>query len=222
MQENPESQEKKNTKGSFFEVPGVVEADKNEKPVAKPEKKAEEKNIEETQPKSEEPKESAFKAPGELETGYTKESWAKPEKGMEGKEGVDTSTLEREIPKESDFKPQGEPETGYTEKSWTKPEKEAKTEAEGEKREETRGEKRPMYNMKRRLVKSKKDRILFGVCGGIGEYFGIDSTLVRLVFVGLTFFSFFGVFLYIILAIIMPSEESVEMIPSVQGRDLKK
>ena len=42
--------------------------------------------------------------------------------------------------------------------------------------------------MEKRLTKSKTDRKLFGVCGGLGEYFGIDPTLVRLAFVVLTLF----------------------------------
>jgi phage shock protein PspC (stress-responsive transcriptional regulator) len=224
MQENPEAQEKKNTKGNYFEVPGVVKANSTEKPAAKPEKKMEEKSAEETQMKREASKASDFKAPGELETGYTEKSWAKPEKTMEGKEGIDTSALEKEIPKESDFKPPGQPETGYTDKSWTKPEKEAKEENKGaeEKKGEAGGEKSTAYSMKKRLVKSKKDRMLFGVCGGIGEYFGIDSTIIRLIFVGLAFLNGFGLLLYIILAIIMPSEESVEMIPRSQGNELQK
>ena len=35
----------------------------------------------------------------------------------------------------------------------------------------------------RKLYRSRKERMLAGVCGGIGEYFGIDPTLVRLVWV---------------------------------------
>ena len=35
----------------------------------------------------------------------------------------------------------------------------------------------------RKLYRSRKERMLAGVCGGIGEYFGIDPTLVRLIWV---------------------------------------
>jgi len=35
----------------------------------------------------------------------------------------------------------------------------------------------------KKLYRSKKDRMLAGVCGGIGEYFGIDSTLIRILWV---------------------------------------
>ena len=57
----------------------------------------------------------------------------------------------------------------------------------------------------KRLYKSKTNRVICGVCGGIGEYFGIDPTIVRLlcVFLGCTST---GVILYIIAAIIMPEE----------------
>ena len=150
-----------------------------------------------------EPKESDFKAPGELETGYTEKSWEKPEKTMEEKEAsIEPTSLERIEPKESDFKAPGEPETGYTEKSWEKPEKTM----------EEKEEKHTVNKMKKRLTKSKSDRMLFGVCSGIGKYFGIDPTLVRLLFVLLALVNGIGIVIYIILAIIMPPEESVQMV----------
>ena len=57
----------------------------------------------------------------------------------------------------------------------------------------------------KRLYKSRTNRVLCGVCGGIGEYFGIDPTIVRLLCVLLGFTST-GLILYIIAAIIMPEE----------------
>ena len=58
----------------------------------------------------------------------------------------------------------------------------------------------------RRLYKSDANKMLCGVCGGIGEFFGFDPTLVRVAYVFLTIFSaaFPGILMYIILAIIMP------------------
>lgn len=56
----------------------------------------------------------------------------------------------------------------------------------------------------RKLYKSDTDKMLAGVCGGIAEYFHIDSTIVR---IGLVFFTFCGgsgILLYIIAAIAMP------------------
>ncbi|HEX5506400.1 MAG TPA: PspC domain-containing protein [Thermomicrobiales bacterium] len=55
-----------------------------------------------------------------------------------------------------------------------------------------------------RLVRSRRDRLLFGVCGGLGEYFDVDPLLVRLAFVLITLAGGAGVLAYIILAIIMP------------------
>jgi phage shock protein PspC (stress-responsive transcriptional regulator) len=46
-----------------------------------------------------------------------------------------------------------------------------------------------------------------GVCGGIGEYFDIDVTLVRLIFVGLFFLGFPGILLvYLIMMVLVPQE----------------
>jgi phage shock protein C len=58
----------------------------------------------------------------------------------------------------------------------------------------------------KRLYRSNRDLMLGGVCGGLGEYFNIDPTVVRLVVVLLAFVTaFFPVFLlYFILWIIVP------------------
>ncbi len=77
--------------------------------------------------------------------------------------------------------------------------------------EEAAEEERSAYTMKRRLTKSKSNKIIFGVCGGIGEYFGIDPTLIRLAFVLFAFLNGIGIAIYIILAVIMPSESGIEM-----------
>ena len=59
---------------------------------------------------------------------------------------------------------------------------------------------------KKKLYKSSTDKMLSGVLGGFAEYLGIDSTLVRLVYVLLSLFSagFPGLLFYIICAIIIP------------------
>jgi phage shock protein C len=57
--------------------------------------------------------------------------------------------------------------------------------------------------MEKRLYKSRKERMLFGVCGGIAEYFDVDPTLIRLVTV-LAWCSGFGFLAYIIAAIVIP------------------
>jgi phage shock protein C len=58
--------------------------------------------------------------------------------------------------------------------------------------------------MEKRLYRSTTDRKLNGVCGGIAEYLGVDSTLVRAAFLLLTLAGGPGFFLYIILWMIMP------------------
>ncbi|HVU12461.1 MAG TPA: PspC domain-containing protein [Phototrophicaceae bacterium] len=58
--------------------------------------------------------------------------------------------------------------------------------------------------MSRRLYRSRTDRMLAGVCGGLGEYFGVDPTIVRLLVVLLALAGGPGVILYIILALIIP------------------
>ena len=57
--------------------------------------------------------------------------------------------------------------------------------------------------MDKRLYRSRENRMLCGVCGGIGEYFNIDPTLIRLgwVIFGLTGT---GILAYIIAAVIVP------------------
>ncbi|HLP58789.1 MAG TPA: PspC domain-containing protein [Candidatus Deferrimicrobium sp.] len=56
----------------------------------------------------------------------------------------------------------------------------------------------------KRLYKSRKNKMLTGVCGGIAEYFDVDPVLVRILFIIFTIFGGFGVLAYIIGAIIIP------------------
>lgn len=59
--------------------------------------------------------------------------------------------------------------------------------------------------MKKELYKSVNDKKLCGVCGGISEYFELDSTIVRLGWVVFTLLGGAGIIGYIIAAIIMPN-----------------
>lgn len=62
--------------------------------------------------------------------------------------------------------------------------------------------------MQKRLVKSR-DKKLFGVCGGLGNYFDIDPTIVRLLFI-IAFFGFgTGALAYLVMAIVMPDADSI-------------
>ncbi|MCD1147663.1 PspC domain-containing protein [Peptoniphilus sp. KCTC 25270] len=58
--------------------------------------------------------------------------------------------------------------------------------------------------MNRKLHRSSTDRVIAGVCGGIGEYFDIDPTLVRFAWVLFSLAGGSGLLLYIIAALIMP------------------
>lgn len=57
------------------------------------------------------------------------------------------------------------------------------------------------------LRRSKTDRMIAGVCGGLAESFGVDSSTVRLVTVLLVLFGGLSVWIYIIAAILMPLED---------------
>lgn len=56
----------------------------------------------------------------------------------------------------------------------------------------------------KRLYKSRRDRIIDGVCGGIGEYLGIDPVIVRIIFILLFFMGGVGLLLYIAGMLIIP------------------
>jgi phage shock protein PspC (stress-responsive transcriptional regulator) len=58
----------------------------------------------------------------------------------------------------------------------------------------------------KRLYRSGTDRMLGGVCGGVAEYFQVDSTLVRLAFIFLLFLGGSGIVLYLVGLIIMPGK----------------
>lgn len=61
-----------------------------------------------------------------------------------------------------------------------------------------------------RLMRSETDKMISGVCGGIGAYLGVDPVFVRLAFLLLFFASGIGIVLYLALMIIMPSESNVD------------
>ena len=60
--------------------------------------------------------------------------------------------------------------------------------------------------MSNQLSRSVNDRMISGVCGGLAEYFNIDSTIVRLVFV-LAVLSGISPLVYVVLWIVMPEQK---------------
>ena len=57
-----------------------------------------------------------------------------------------------------------------------------------------------------KLVKSGKDRVIGGVCGGIAAYLHMDSTLVRLVWVALSLMDHRGFLVYLLAALLIPED----------------
>lgn len=58
----------------------------------------------------------------------------------------------------------------------------------------------------KKLYRSYDNRMIAGICGGIGEYFDIDPTIVRLIAVIFVFVWGFGIVLYLLAWIIIPNE----------------
>lgn len=57
--------------------------------------------------------------------------------------------------------------------------------------------------MRERRLRKSADQKVCGVCGGLGEYFGIDPTIIRVIYLILLFTTGIGILPYIILAIVM-------------------
>ena len=58
----------------------------------------------------------------------------------------------------------------------------------------------------RKLYRSKNNRKLAGVCGGLGEYLGADPTVVRVLFIVLAVFGGAGLIIYLAMWLIVPPE----------------
>ena len=60
--------------------------------------------------------------------------------------------------------------------------------------------------MEKKLYKSNQNKMIDGVCGGIAEYFGIDPTIVRVIWALLAFFYGTSILLYVIMALVVPEQ----------------
>lgn len=58
----------------------------------------------------------------------------------------------------------------------------------------------------KKLFRSREDRVLGGVCGGLAEYFALDSTLIRILFVMFALAGGPGLLVYIIMLFIVPEK----------------
>lgn len=65
--------------------------------------------------------------------------------------------------------------------------------------------------MSKKLYKSRKNKIIDGVCGGFAEYFNIDPTIVRIIVVIIACLKGAGVIAYILACIIMPYSDETEV-----------
>lgn len=62
--------------------------------------------------------------------------------------------------------------------------------------------------MAKRLCKSRKNKMIDGVCGGIAEYFNIDATIIRIIAVIVACLNGVGILAYIIACVVMPYSDS--------------
>lgn len=68
----------------------------------------------------------------------------------------------------------------------------------------------------KRLYRSNEQKMLTGVCGGLAEYFDVDVTWVRLIFVAAIFLGGPGILAYLIMSVVVPRR------PALPGADYKK
>ena len=74
----------------------------------------------------------------------------------------------------------------------------------------------------RRLTRLESDRMVAGVCSGLGRYLNIDATIVRLIFVLMLLLGGNGLLVYVILWIVMPSEAKIQQPIAVVEASSKK
>ena len=65
-------------------------------------------------------------------------------------------------------------------------------------------------NKKKRLYRIENGAKVFGVCGGISEYFDIDPTIVRIIWAVMVFIYGSGILLYLIFAMCMPKKSEIK------------
>ncbi|HEY9469604.1 MAG TPA: PspC domain-containing protein [Propionibacteriaceae bacterium] len=61
----------------------------------------------------------------------------------------------------------------------------------------------------RKLYRSRNQRMLAGVCGGLAEYFNVDATLIRVLFLVLAVFGGSGLLIYVVMWLIVPDVSKV-------------
>lgn len=61
----------------------------------------------------------------------------------------------------------------------------------------------------KRLHRSRQHRMLLGVCGGLGEYFDVDPTIIRIIFLASLLLGGTGIIVYLVLLVVMPDEQQL-------------
>ncbi len=64
--------------------------------------------------------------------------------------------------------------------------------------------------MEKRLQRSRTEKMIGGVCGGLAEYFNVDPTLVRVIWIAMTLIVGVGILLYLILWLVVPLQPPAE------------
>lgn len=82
-----------------------------------------------------------------------------------------------------------------------------------------------MDGQSKRLTRSKTNKVVAGVCGGLGEYFNIDPVILRILFVAMVLWGGSGVLLYIVMWLVIPEagkeSEPMEKRMETAGHEMK-
>jgi phage shock protein C len=73
-----------------------------------------------------------------------------------------------------------------------------------------------------RLTRTRSNKVLGGVCGGLGQYLGIDPVVIRIIFILLSIGHSLGVILYILLWVLLPEEGGAERPSATTGDRLSE
>ena len=76
--------------------------------------------------------------------------------------------------------------------------------------------------MVKKLCRSRTDRKIWGVCGGLAKYFDKDPTIIRLITVLSLLFGTLGIWAYIVMALVVPLESSEVTIPKGEIKEDKQ
>ncbi|ASQ46351.1 PspC domain-containing protein [Legionella clemsonensis] len=68
----------------------------------------------------------------------------------------------------------------------------------------------PNQDSKKRLYRSRRDKMIAGVCGGLANYFNMDPTVMRLIFILLLLLGGSAILVYLIMWLVVPLEPVVD------------